>query len=301
MHSIRKAGIAQQDARARPQHYGQTMALFVVGLTCLAADVAARGADDVKQLISQSRAAWRSGNKGRATDLATQAVEAAPDDVAARMYRGMLYEQQRKHDDAVADFDRAIELAPRNADAYDHRGSELFKLGRFVDSIADFDRAIELDPAREAGHWKRGIAYYYVRRYDEGRKQFEHYQSVDNNDVENAVWRFLCMARQDGVDAARREMLKVKNDPRVPMMEIYALFAGLAMPEKVQAAVVTGDPPADELRRRRFYADLYLGLYYEAMGEAAQARQHMRAAADREIEHYMWDVARVHAALLEPR
>ena len=272
----------------------------VFGLISLSAAVDARGADDAKELISQSQAAWRSGDKDKATALATQAVEAAPDDVGARMYRGLLYEQQRKHEEAVDDFDRAIELAPRNADAYDHRGSELFKLGRFVDSIVDFDRAIELDPAREAGHWKRGIAYYYVRRYNEGRKQFEHYQSVDNNDVENAVWRFICMARQDGVEAARRDLLQVKNDPRVPMMELYALFAGRMAPEQVQAAVVAGGPSPDELRTRQFYADLYLGLYYEATGNAAKAQQHIQAAADREIPHYMWDVAKVHAALLKP-
>lgn len=275
-------------------------AAIAIGLAMLACCAAARGADDVKQLISQSQAAWRSGDKAQATDLATQAVQAAPDDVAARMYRGMLYEQQRKHDEAVADFDRVIDLAPRNADACDHRGSERFKLGRFVDSIADFDRAIELDPAREAGHWKRGISYYYVRRYDDGRKQFEHYQTVDSNDVENAVWRFLCMARQDGAPAARRELLKVKRDPRVPMMEIYALFAGQAMPDQVLSAVGTDNPPPDEMRLRQFYADLYLGLYYEALGEAAKARQHIQAAADREIPHYMWDVAKVHAALLKP-
>ncbi|HQU41616.1 MAG TPA: tetratricopeptide repeat protein [Pirellulales bacterium] len=259
----------------------------------------ARGAEDVGKLVTQSRAAWQAGDAARAVELATKAVEAGPDKAATYLYRGTLYEMQRKHAEAVADFDRAIELDPRNAEAYDHRGSERFKQGRFADSITDFDRAIALDPAREAGHWKRGISYYYVRRYDDGRKQFEHYQTVDNNDVENAVWRFLCMARQDGVPVARRELLKIKQDRRAPMMEIYALFAGQATPDQVLAAARSGDPPPDELRTRLFYADIYLGLYYEALGEEAKARQFIESAAQREISHYMWDVAKVHAELLK--
>ena len=86
----------------------------------------------------------------------------------------------------------------RRAEAFDQRGSERFMLGQIAESIADFDRYLQLRPDQEPWHWKRGISYYYAGRYDEGRRQFEGYQTVDDNDVENAVWRYLCMARSAG-------------------------------------------------------------------------------------------------------
>ena len=87
------------------------------------------------------------------------------------------------------------------------------------------------DPA--VVHARGGVLVAYgigAGKYDAGAKQFAAYQTVDSNDVENAVWRFLCMARAHGVDEARKSLLKVKHDARVPMMEIYALFAGQAKP-----------------------------------------------------------------------
>ena len=102
---------------------------------------------------------------------------------------------------------------------------------------------LRLKPDERAGHWRRGITCYYAKRFDEGRKQFEAYEEKDTNDVENAVWRYLCMARAEGVDKARASILKIGNDRRVPMMQVYALFAGKAKPEDVMASIKEGDPP----------------------------------------------------------
>jgi len=70
-----------------------------------------------------------------------------------------------------------------------------------------------------------GITCYYAGKFDEGKKQFEGYEQVDTNDVENAVWRYLCMAKSVGVEKARAQILKIGRDKRKPMMEVYALFA----------------------------------------------------------------------------
>jgi lipoprotein NlpI len=274
--------------------YRAILATTITILICQSA----LAAESAKKLVAESQAAWNKGETDRAIELATKAIEASRDDARLLFYRGTLYEQVRQHEEALADFDRAIELDSKSADAFGHRGSERLIVGRFADAIADFDREIALDSRREAGHWKRGIAYYYARRYDDGRKQFEGYQTVDSNDVENAVWRFLCMARKDGVTAARNDLLKIKRDPRVPMMEVYSLFAGRAKPEDVMSDAKAGEPSEDELKHRLFYAELYLGLYFDALGDERQAREHLQAAVEQKIGHYMWDVAKVHADLL---
>src|SRR5262249_27176654 len=138
--------------------------------------------------------------------------------------------------------------------------------------------------------------------YDEGRKQFEGYEKVDTNDVENAVWHFLCVARKDGIDKARRSILKIGQDRRIPMMVVYDLFAGKAKPEDVLKAVEEGKPSASEKNARLFYAHLYLGLYYEVAGDRKKALEHLTESANKPRVHpYMWDVARVHRDLLRAR
>lgn len=193
----------------------------------------------------------------------------------------------------------AAEPAPTTTEL-EARGSDAFRAGKFADSVAAFDAEIALDPRRGPWHWKRGISLYYAGRYADGAAQFEGYQTVDGKDVENAVWRFLCQARdpQVGPEKARREILSIKDDRRVPMMQIYSLFAGKLTPDDVLAAVRAGDPAPEALHDRLFYAHLYLGLYYDALGNLPQAKQHLDEAVRHKIGHYMWDVAKVHADLL---
>lgn len=232
-------------------------------------------------------------------EAASKAIDAQPRNPQLYAARASLHLAARDYAAAIADYDRLIELAPDTAAAYDERGSARFMAGRVEASIEDFDRYLRLRPEQEPWHWKRGISYYYAGQYDAGRKQFEGYQTVDDNDVENAVWRFLCMAHSVGVEQARADLLRIKRDLRIPMTEVYHLFAGKATPDDVLAAARAGDPNPAELNARLFYAHLYLGLYYEATGDAARARQHITTAAEKHrIGHYMWNVADVHAKRL---
>ena len=249
--------------------------------------------------MKKAKTALTKGNAKEALDLAGQAIAEDPKDERGYLFRGTVYESLERHAEAIRDFDKAIESNPRAAEAYDRRGSEHFKLGHIKESINDFDKFLDLRPEAKPGHWKRGISYYYAGRFDDGRKQFEAYQTVDSNDVENAVWRFLCMARAVGVDKARADMLKVGQDARVPMMRIYALFRGQAKPEDVLDAVRQGEPKPEELKQRLFYAHLYLGLYFEVNGDKKKSLEHLKAAEELKTGGYMGDVARVHRAILE--
>jgi len=182
-------------------------------------------------------------------------------------------------------------------DAYNRRGFAHFKAGRIRESVADFDRAIALQPAQAPYHWQRGIALYYAGRYEDGRKQFELHQTVNGNDVENAAWRYLCMARSVGVLAAREGLMPIAPDPRIPMMVIYDLYKGTASIKDVMAAARAGNPPPNVLSDRLFYAYLYIGLHYEAAGDKKLARENISRAVEQTSNHYMGDVARVHLQL----
>jgi lipoprotein NlpI len=252
------------------------------------------------EYLKQARAALVKRDVEKALHFADKAVEADPKDAGSYLFRGQLRGALDRHAEAVADFNRCLELDPNRAEAYDLRGSEQFKLGKIRESLADFDRFLKLRPDQGPGHWRRGISLYYAGRYDEGRKQFAGYEKVDTNDVENAVWHFLCAARADGLEQARPGMLKIGKDRRVPMMEVYDLFRGRLQPADVLAAAREGAPPEAERKQRLFYAHLYLGLYYDATGDRKQAREHLDLAAGkyRPPHHYMGDVAAVHRDLL---
>ena len=183
-------------------------------------------AESINDLLTQSRRAQQEGNVEAALSLVNRAIALEPKNYQPYFYRAGIYEVLERHADAVADYDRVLEIAPRLSQIYDLRGSEKFKLGQIRESIADFDKYLAAFPELWPQHWKRGIAYYYAGRFEEGRKQFEGYQSFDDNDVENAVWRYLCMVPAVGVEKARAEILKIKDDRRVPMMQVYALYAG---------------------------------------------------------------------------
>lgn len=198
----------------------------------------------------------------------------------------------------------AIEKDPQLADAYYIRGRELLLVGRIREAVADLDRYVSLRPDEEVRQWERGIAYYYNRQYAEGARQFALYQTYDDGDVENAVWHFLCLARHEGLAAARRQLMPIDQDPRVPLMEVYGVFQGRTQPDDVLAAARAGDPAPEILAARLFYAHLYLALYYDALNQSERTCAHL-AEATRPLpekapaSRYMWRVAKVHAQQLE--
>jgi lipoprotein NlpI len=256
-------------------------------------------ADDLETLLKNGAATLEKGKTADALAAANKAITAAPKDARGYFLRGNVHVALRKHKDAIADFDKCLALDSTFANAYQSRGGEYFKLAEIDKSLADFDRFIELRPAARPSHWQRGIALYYARKYKEGAEQFVAGEKDFHDDVENAVWHYLCKEKVVGADKARAVLLKVDPDKRVPMMVVYDLFASKAKPEDVLAAVEKGKPDGQELKNRQFYANLYLGLYYDSVGDKKKAKEHLeKAGADEKIGGYMGDVARVHVKLL---
>lgn len=254
----------------------------VAALTCPAL---AQSTDD---LLLDAAKALRGKQTEQALQLATKAVDGDPKSIAALSLRARIFEKLGKDAEAVRDFRKITDLL---AAEHFQRGCDLFKAGKIADSIVEFDRQIALDPDARISHWQRGIAFYYAGRYEDGRRQFEGYQDFDANDVENAVWRFMCMARKDGIDNARKAILKIGNDKRVPMRQVYDLYKGDLQPGDVLKAA--------KAERELFYAHLYVGIYFELLGDKKRALEHVsKAADDYRISHYMGDVARVHRDLL---
>src|SRR5438876_5983146 len=243
-----------------------------VGLVLSVAGAASEKSAD--ELLTQAGVSFAKGTREDAIELATKAIQAEPKNAKAYYVRGRFYAEVRQPQQAVKDFNQALVLDPKAALPYYHRAEESFKLGRIKESAADFDKFLELSSDQAPKLWQRGISLYYAGRYEDGQRQFELHQTINSNDVENTVWHFLCLARRAGIDKARASLLKVENDPRVPMTQIYALYAGKGSAEEVMKAAAGKASPAD-LNERMFYAHLYLGLYFDVAGNEKMAREHI--------------------------
>lgn len=260
----------------------------------------AMAGQSAQELVLEAIQAFERKRTKEAVELLSKAIEQDPKNVKAYRVRAQVQEATGKFREAAADFTKVLELDPKEVETYHQRGCVEFKAGKIKESVADFDKYLELKPDRKASHWQRGISFYYAGQYDDGRKQFEGYQTFDNNDVENAVWRYMCMARSDGTAKAKKAMLKIGEDKRVPMRQVYEMFSGLLKPEDVIAAAKAGQPSARQLNQQMFYAHLYVGIHYEIEVDKQKALAHLNLAADEHrIGHYMWDVARVHRDLLK--
>jgi tetratricopeptide (TPR) repeat protein len=210
------------------------------------------------------------------------------------------------------DFDKVIDLTATiakgspwervRAVSLQKRGIERFFEAKIPESIADFDAFVAMIPEQDPHHWQRGLSYYYAEEYEKGKAQFERHQTVNSQDVENAVWHFLCAVRVPGgsVEVAKKDLIPIEGDSRVPMKEVHDLFAGRGTVEAVLAAAKQdNDGILSETERNHLcYAHLYLGLYYEAIGEKEESADHIRLSAyDYSMDHYMGKTAQVHAKL----
>lgn len=178
----------------------------------------------------------------------------------------------------------------QNARAILDRAVEDFRAGRIEQSLAGFDRVAAASPADAPYLWQRGIAQYYAGQFRECRDMFVSHRTVNPDDVENATWHFLCVARAESPEVARKQLLPVGPDARVPMREVYQMFQGRMTQAQVMKAAGS-DPSA------QFFARLYVGLYLEATGNREAGRAQIEIAAEdryARVGGYMHDVARVH-------
>jgi lipoprotein NlpI len=266
----------------------------------LAASASSAAADEAESQLRDAARRLAEKDADGALASATASLAARPT-TAGYQLRASIHSRAGRHAEAVTDLNASIKLSPKDATAYARRGEEHFMLGEFKQSVADFDEQISLAPGSEPGHWQRGISCYYAGEYTKGAKQFAFYHTkVDDNDVENSIWRCMCMARESGLEKARAEMLVVKHDRRVAMMEAYQMFAGKIEPDAVLKAA-QADASPEQLNQQQFYANLYVGLFYDLTGRPDLARSYLRAAESHRIDHYMWEVARVHADVLGKR
>lgn len=179
-------------------------------------------------------------------------------------------------------------------------GDVYLRAGKPELAVTQFDRYLTAVPQQLPGLWQRGIALFFAGKYDQAADQFEKHRVVNPNDVENAAWHFLCIAKAKSPEKAKEMLLPAPGDRRIPMKEILNLFATGDTDSVIQGIKRA---PANTVwaAEAKFYGELYLGIYADAMGQADQATQLIDSAAKDAPAHYMGDVARTYQAYLKTK
>jgi lipoprotein NlpI len=226
--------------------------------------------DSIEDLVARAMETWSAGNYQEAFESATGLCQLKPENIRYQLLLGDIS----------------------------------FAAGKIDESIAAYDAAIKIEPDIEPRLWQRGLALYYANRFADGVAQFETHQTVNSQDVENAVWHLLCAVRVSDIEKARERLIPIHKDSRVPMAEIYEMFAGRMTPADVLNAAnkVSDDVSvnSNEHKLQLYYAWLYIGLYQEMLDEKDTALESMKKAEEYNPlgkTNFMGQVARVHLQL----
>ncbi|EMI52415.1 tetratricopeptide repeat protein [Rhodopirellula sallentina] len=201
----------------------------------------------------------------------------------------------KRHTDNIAaamQFVRSQGESPSSV-ALTRLGDELLRGGRCEEAVTNFELAIKQIPQSLPYLWQYGIALYFVERYDDARVLFEKHRLVNANDVENAAWHFLCVAKANNLSQARSILLPAPGDTRVPMEAVLQRLPGGDFSAIRSAIAETENSPQHQ--DAKFYGDLYMGLIADAEGDRKAALDHLNRAAATPMTHYMADIARVYA------
>jgi dipeptidyl aminopeptidase/acylaminoacyl peptidase len=173
-----------------------------------------------------------------------------------------------------------------------NRAGTLFELERFDLALKDYDASIAIGlPHDKYSCWERGLVYYYLGRYREGARQFEGYHTVGPKDIENGIWRYLCIAESDALDKAVETFYPYPEKIRVPFPTLHALYTGTGTVESVLEEAESG-PPGRSVTQM-FYGHYYIGKYLEIKRDFRGAQEHFEKALTYKIGHFMYDCARI--------
>ena len=118
--------------------------------------------------------------------------------------------------------------------------------------------------------WQRGLVAYCAGEFKVAASQFDFDRSVNGGDGEEALWMCASLARLKG--SSKADLLSslppnglVANDPRPVIRDSVKLFYDFLsgnVADNFAAKFLTGQASDD---KTTFYADLYLGLFYDSL------------------------------------
>lgn len=109
---------------------------------------------------------------------------------------------ERKHDEALATFNKAIAIEPRRADLYYQRGCTQEARGQNNLALGDFDQALKYDPRHLSACNRRGRLRNAAGDVDGALADFERALDILPNDVQALLNRGISLSRKGRISEA---------------------------------------------------------------------------------------------------
>ncbi len=225
-----------------------------------------------------------------------------PADVGIHDELGLLYQESREFERAVAHFSESLRLNPRSAASHSNLGSALLNQGRLVEARQHFLDAIQLDQAYATAHFNLGLVTHLEGRLAEA---VSHYRTAVRLRAGYAEAHQLLGTALDSlgnVDEAMREYrraIAAQADWPIPLIQLAWTLATAPTSDATAArealslaerAVALSTPPSAASLDAWAAALARLGRFEQATAAASQARDAATRAGDSRL-----------AALIEAR
>ena len=211
---------------------------------------------------------------------------------------------ESRYKNVLATVPRPAVQGPNAANVYSVRGDANFFLGRFKNAVDEYELMVKVDPRLDKSHWRLGIAYFFADQPQKAVEQFEKYQSYDDVDRENGIWRYLSQFKATDGKTAKRELIRYEKDDRQPFPTVYKLFDGSVTPKQALSAIPENLRESDR-DSRLFYTELYIGMHLVVQDKPAKAKAHLVRSVQNKWPRtagygprFMWHVGRLQLDLL---
>ncbi len=176
--------------------------------------------------------------------LTEAAVRKNPNDLQARLQLGLVYEQAKRHDDAVAQFDQVLKLAPDSKDALLGKGVALLTKGDLDMAIPPLTKIVKATRSGEfaGADPQLGAAYYYLgviavkqKKPAEAMEQLSHALRIQPTDSDSMYQVGLAQLQQgrsaDAVATFKNALRFVPTGWCEPYQQLQTAYTAMKKPE----------------------------------------------------------------------
>jgi len=192
--------------------------------------------------------------------------------------RAQALAEQGRAADGLKDAQEAVRLAPAYARAFQCRADLLFASGEFARAVPDYTRALSLGQEAYGALYRRGHARFYAGEPAAAAADFAKAAALKLPGNEGPdgtyarLWQLWSLQRA-GLPVPPELQALAQQSAQGPWPRAaLAMLAGALSPEQVLASV-SHAKRGDELALTLAEAWFYVGEYYQAQGQPAQARE----------------------------
>ena len=260
------------------------------------------------------------GEMAKADQQFNRAIQAFPNNPVVYNDRGMFRQQQKKFDEALADFtrvielkkdayyaytnrgftlmeqgdpqaaesdfDRSLSLLPNQPMVYSFRGTARLAQGKLNEAAADYQKVVELDPNNPMAKADLGFALFFQEKYAAAAQQFDAATKANKEMKHLHPWHLVALKRaQPQADVQQKFAPLLENDKEKWDWADQILAYQLGQLTEEQFIAGTQGDDADITKAQQCEAHFFIAQKMALSGDNQQAVDHFRKSVDTNVKH----------------